>query len=144
LSTRSVISVVDDDASVRAALNNLLWAGGYVAHTFGSAEEFLGSPQLNGTSCVIADVQMSAMNGLELLAYMRAQGCGVPFILITAFPDESVRARVLKAGALGLLTKPFEPLKLFACLDAALPSGNQDKARQEDAALVSAGTYGAP
>jgi FixJ family two-component response regulator len=121
LSTRSVISVVDDDASVRVALNNLLLAGGYVVHTFGSAEEFLGSPQLDDTSCVIADVQMSAMNGLELLAYMRVQGYAVPFILITAFPDESVRACVLKAGALGLLTKPFEPLNLFACLDAALP-----------------------
>jgi CheY-like chemotaxis protein len=93
LSKLSVISVVDDDASVRAAMNNLLRSRGCVVHTFGSAEEFLGSPQLNDTSCVIADVQMSAMNGIELLVNMRMRGYAAPYIVVTAFPDESVRTR---------------------------------------------------
>ena len=120
MSKLSVISVVDDDASVCVAMNNLLRSRGYVVHTFGSAEEFLGSAQLNDTSCVISDVQMAAMNGLELLANMRMRGYATPFIVITAFPDESVRARTLKANATYFLTKPFAAPILIACLDAAL------------------------
>jgi FixJ family two-component response regulator len=120
LSKLSVISVVDDDASVRAAMNNLLRSRGYVVHTFGSAEEFLGSPQLNDTSCVIADVQMSAMNGIELLVNMRMRGYAAPYIVVTAFPDESVRTRALQAGANCFLTKPCSAPNLIACVDAAL------------------------
>jgi FixJ family two-component response regulator len=121
LSTLSVISVIDDDASVRAATNNLLRSHGYTAvHTFASAEEFLRSVHLNETSCVIADVQMSVMSGLELLTMMCAQGYRVPFIFITAFPDESVRARALDAGAIGFLAKPFAGPTLINCLHAAL------------------------
>jgi FixJ family two-component response regulator len=120
LSTLSVISVIDDDASVRAATNNLLRSHGYTVHTFASAEEFLRSAHLNDTSCVIADVQMSVMNGLELLTMMRAQGYRVPFIFITAFPDESIRARALKAGAIGFLAKPFAGPTLMNYLDTAL------------------------
>jgi FixJ family two-component response regulator len=120
LSKLSVISVVDDDVSVRAAMNNLLRSRGYVVHTFGSAEEFLGSAQLNDTSCVISDVQMAAMNGLELLANMRMRGYAAPFIFITAFPDESVRAGAMKAGATGFFAKPVAMPHLIACLDTAL------------------------
>ena len=120
MSKLSVVSVVDDDASVRAAMKNLLCSRGYIVHTFGAAEEFLGSAQLNDTSCVISDVQMTPMNGLELLANMRMRGYAAPFIVITAFPDESVRARALKAGATCFLTKPFATPTLIACLDAAL------------------------
>jgi FixJ family two-component response regulator len=120
LSTLSVISIIDDDASVRAATNNLLRSHGYTVHTFASAEEFLGSAQLNDTSCVIADVQMPTMSGVELLLLMRTQGSRVPFIFITAFPDESVRARVLKAGAIAFLAKPFAGPTLISCLDTAL------------------------
>jgi len=120
LPTPSIISIVDDDASVRAATNNLLRSRGYVVHTFASAEEFLQSPHLNDTSCVIADVQMSAMNGLELLADLRTRGFAAPFIFITAFPDEAIRARALKAGAVGFLAKPFAAPSLIQCLDAAL------------------------
>jgi FixJ family two-component response regulator len=123
LSTPSIISVVEDDASVRASMDNLLRSLGYVVHSFGSAEEFLGSACLNDTSCVISDVQMSPMNGLELLAYMRRRGYAMPFIFITAFPDESVRAHALKAGARGFFTKPFALPDLIACLNAALVSG---------------------
>jgi FixJ family two-component response regulator len=120
LSTLSVISVIDDDASVRAATNNLLSSHGYVVHTFASAEEFLRSTHLNDMSCVIADVQMPVMSGVELLTTMRAQGYRVPFIFITAFPDDSIRARALKAGAICFLAKPFAGPTLIDCLDAAL------------------------
>jgi FixJ family two-component response regulator len=120
LSTPSVISVIDDDASVRAATNNLLSSHGYTVHTFASSEEFLRSVHLIDTSCVIADVQMSLMSGLDLLTTMRAQGYRQPFIFITAFPDERIRARALKAGAIGFLAKPFAAPALIACLDTAL------------------------
>jgi FixJ family two-component response regulator len=116
----STLSVIDDDASVRAATNNLLRSHGYTVHTFASAEEFLQSAHLNDTSCVIADVQMSVMSGVELLMTMRAQGYRVPFIFITAFPDESIRDRALKAGATGFLAKPFAGPTLIDCLNTAL------------------------
>jgi FixJ family two-component response regulator len=120
LSTLSVISVIDDDASVRAAARNLLRSHGYTVHTFASAEEFLRSAQLNDTSCVIADVQMPVMSGLDLLTLMRTQGHRAPFIFITAFPDESVRARALNAGAIGFMAKPFAGPTLIKYLAAAL------------------------
>jgi len=120
LSTLSVISVIDDDASVRAATKNLLTSHGYTVHTFASAEEFLQSTHLNDMSCVIADVQMPVMSGVELLTTMRAQGHRVPFIFITAFPDESVRARALDAGAICFLAKPFAGPTLIKYLATAL------------------------
>ena len=120
LSTPSVISVIDDDASVRTATNNLLRSRGYIVHTFASADEFLRSPHLGETSCVIADVQMSGMGGLELLTDLRRRGYNAPFIFITAFPDDSVRARALKAGAICFLGKPFAGPTLIKCLDTAL------------------------
>jgi FixJ family two-component response regulator len=120
LSTLSVISVIDDDASVRAATNNLLSSHGYPVDTFASAEEFLQSAQLNELSCVIADVQMPAMSGLDLLTHMRARSYDVPFIFITAFPDDSVRTRALKAGAVCFLAKPFAGPALINCVQTAL------------------------
>jgi FixJ family two-component response regulator len=120
LSTLSTISVIDDDASVRAATNNLLSSHGYLVDAFASAEEFLQSVRLNDSSCIIADVQMSAMSGLDLLSYMRARGYNAPFIFITAFPDESVRARALKGGAICFLAKPFAGPALISCVEAAL------------------------
>jgi CheY-like chemotaxis protein len=119
----SVISVIDDDASVRVATNNLLRSRGYIVRNFASAEEFLGSPHLNETSCVIADVQMSAMSGLDLLTAMRAKGHGTPFIFITAFPDENLRARAVNAGAICFLAKPFVVSNLIKCLETALEAG---------------------
>jgi FixJ family two-component response regulator len=120
LSTLSVISVIDDDASVRAATNNLLSSHGYRVHTFASAEVFLQSAHQNDSSCVITDVQMSAMSGLDLLTHLRAQGYAAPFIFITAFPEESLRARALKAGAICFLAKPFAGPQLIRCVDAAV------------------------
>src|SRR5208282_1122380 len=103
----SMISVIDDDASVRVATNNLLSSHGYLVHTFASAGDFLQSAHRHESSCVIADVQMPAMSGLDLLMHMRALGSTAPFIFITAFPDDSVRARAMKAGAICFLAKPF-------------------------------------
>jgi FixJ family two-component response regulator len=120
LSTLSVISVIDDDASVRAATNNLLSSHGYLVHAFASAEEFLQSARLDDSSCVIADVQMPAMSGLDLLTHMRARGYTAPFIFITAFPEESVRARALKAGAICFLAKPFAAPALINCVETAV------------------------
>ena len=120
MSTLSVISVIDDDASVRAATNNLLSSHGYLVHTFASAEDFLQSAQLDDSLCVVADVQMPVMSGLDLLTHMRTRGNDAPFIFITAFPDESVRARALKAGAICLLAKPFAGLVLIDCIESAL------------------------
>jgi FixJ family two-component response regulator len=118
--TPSIISVIDDDASVRAAIENFLRSLGHVVHIFASAEEFLRSAHFNDTSCVIADVQMPGMSGAELQAVMLAQGRPVPFIFVSGFPDETVRGRVLKAGAIGFLTKPFDTLTLTRCLGTAL------------------------
>jgi FixJ family two-component response regulator len=120
LSKFSVISVIDDDESVRAATNNLLASHGYVVHTFASAEEFLRSTQQHDTSCVVADVQMPVMSGLDLLVLMRSRDYRAPFIFITAFPEESIRARALKAGAVCFLSKPFAGSTLVNCIETAL------------------------
>ena len=115
-----VISIIDDDASVRVATHNLIRSLGYTVHTFASADEFLRSPDLNDTSCVIADVQMPAMSGIELQSLLTARGQLLPFIFITAFPEETIRARAVKAGAIGFLSKPFDGPTLIKCLRAAL------------------------
>ena len=120
VSSNPVISVVDDDASVRVATDNLLCALGYIVHTFASAEEFLRSAHFNDTSCVIADVQMPTMSGVELQALLLDRGQRVPFIFITAFFDDAVRARALQAGAICFLTKPLDRLTLIKCLETAL------------------------
>jgi FixJ family two-component response regulator len=115
-----VISIIDDDASVRAATDNLLRSLGYTVYTFDSAEEFLRSSHFNHTSCVIADVQMPGMSGVDLQARLLTQGHRVPFIFITAFPEKTIRARALEAGAICFLPKPFDRLTLIRCLDTAL------------------------
>jgi FixJ family two-component response regulator len=118
----AVISIIDDDASVRVATHRLVRSLGYVAHTFASADEFLRSSKLNDTSCVIADVQMPGMTGLELQNLLHTQGHRLPIIFITAFPAESVRAQALEAGAACFLSKPFDARTLIKHLDAAVKS----------------------
>jgi FixJ family two-component response regulator len=115
-----VISVVDDHASVRVGTENLLNSLGYTVHTFASAEEFLRSAHFSDTSCVITDVQLPAMSGVQLQALLLAQGHHVPIIFITAFSDDAVRARALQAGAICFLTKPLDRLTLIKCLETAL------------------------
>jgi FixJ family two-component response regulator len=115
-----VISVIDDDASVRAAADNFLNSLGYAVHTFASAEDFLQSARLGDSSCVVADVQMPGMSGLDLLKIIRSRGNDTPFIFITAFPNDSVRMRAAKAGADVLLEKPFSPSILVDYIKTAL------------------------
>ena len=115
-----MISLIDDNASVRVATNNLLSSHGYSVDTFASAEDFLQSAHRDDSLCVVADVQMPAMSGLDLLTHMRAHGYAAPFIFITAFPEESIRARALKAGAICFLAKPFAGPTLISCLKTAL------------------------
>ena len=115
-----VISIVDDDASVRTATQNLVRSLGYTVHIFASAEAFLQSAQLKDTSCVIADVQMPAMSGVELQSHLRAMGHRLPFIFISAFPEENVRKRALEGGAICFLNKPFDGCLLIEHLHTAL------------------------
>jgi FixJ family two-component response regulator len=120
LSAIPVISIIDDDASVRTARQNLVRSLGYKVHMFASAEAFLSSEQLNATSCVIADVQMPGMNGVELQCHLRAKGSRVPLIFISAFPEEAIRQRALRDGAICFLAKPFDGCVLIDHLNTAL------------------------
>ena len=97
---------------------------GYAAATFASAEEFLGSEHRHDTSCIIADVHMPGLSGVDMQRHLFAEGHRLPIIFITAFPDESLRARALAAGAFGFLSKPFNEEHLIGCLDQALKSRN--------------------
>ena len=115
-----MISIVDDDPSVREATKELLRSLGYCASTFASADEFLGSEQLKQTACVISDIQMPGLSGAELQRRLLADGHKMPIIFITAFPDERTRKRVLAAGAVCYLSKPYTEESLIACLSAAL------------------------
>lgn len=114
------ISIVDDDASVRAATARLLRSMGFSAQTFASAKEFLSSAQLRETACLIADVEMPGMSGVELQDHLIATGHFIPTIFITAFPDERVRDRALNAGAIDFLSKPFDESRLLECVEQAL------------------------
>jgi FixJ family two-component response regulator len=115
-----VVSIVDDDESVRAATQCLVRSLGYAARTFASAEEFLASPYVGETACVIADVQMRKLSGLDLQNRLRAEGNGTPIIFITAFPEEKIKTRALKEGAVCFLSKPFDGQVMIDCLTTAL------------------------
>ena len=114
------ISIVDDDASVRAATARLLRSMGFSAHIFASAKEFLSSAQLRETACLIADVEMPGMSGIELQDHLIATGHTIPIIFITAFPDERARDRAMNAGAIDFLSKPFDESRLLECVEQAL------------------------
>jgi FixJ family two-component response regulator len=120
LSKLPLVAIIDDDESVRATTDSLVRSLGYIVFTFASAEEFLRSNRLNDLSCVIADVQMPGMSGVELQAHLLAQGNRLPFIFFTAFPDERIRAQALRAGAICYLTKPFDGDRLVQSLQDAL------------------------
>ena len=114
------IAIVDDDDAVREAMKLLVRSLGYHASTFGSADEFLNSGQVDDTSCLITDVQMPGLSGVELQDRLIARGHRIPIIFITGYPDENVRTRVMKAGALAFLTKPINPHQLLDHLEKAL------------------------
>jgi len=115
-----LISIVDDDGLVRESTRGLIRSMGYAAEAFASAEDYLRSARVADTACLISDIQMPGMNGADLQDRLLAEGRRTPIIFVTAYPDETIRARVLKAGALGFLTKPFSDASLIECLDKAL------------------------
>ena len=114
-----MITIVDDDEAVRESTKALVRSLGYVARAFSSAEEFLDS-NLDDTSCLILDIQMKGLSGLELQERLVAQGRRTPIIFVTAFPDERTRDQAINAGAIGFLSKPFSNEKLEKFLDLAL------------------------
>jgi FixJ family two-component response regulator len=116
----SIISIVDDDASVREGLADLINSMGYQAKTFRRAEHFMKSHWLRNTSCLIADVQMPGMTGLELYSALSDLGVKIPTILITAFPNNDDRGRARDAGVSCYLTKPFEKGELMKCIRSTL------------------------
>ena len=118
----TVISVVDDDQSMRDAMSRLVRSLGYAVATFASAEDFLESARVEDTSCLITDVQMPGLSGVELQSRLIAEGRHMPIIGITAHPEESIRTQMLEAGAIGFLNKPFNDECLINCLATALRS----------------------
>jgi len=120
-----LISVVDDDASIRVALDDLLQSLGYDVQTFGSARQFLQSDRRSDSACVISDVTMPEMNGVELFEELQRQGNRTPFIFITAFPKESLTRQAQRAGASYLLIKPFNKDELLGCIESAIRSAGR-------------------
>ena len=117
-----VISIVDDDKSFRGAIARLIRSLGHFVAAFESAEDFLQSDRLNETECLICDVRMPRMSGIELQSNLIAKGYRLPIIFVTANPTESARKETLAAGAIGFLNKPFSEDTLIALLDEALRS----------------------
>ncbi len=118
----TLVAIVDDDDSVRSALQGLLKAVGVPARAFASGEEFLKSGQQYQTSCLIADIRMPGMSGLELQAKLNAERCRIPTIFITAHGDAKMRMQALRAGAVEFLAKPFDDDILLDSVRAALES----------------------
>jgi FixJ family two-component response regulator len=118
-----MISIVDDDRAVREATRGLVRSLGYNALAFASAEEFLGSALLNKTSCLITDLQMPGLSGIDLQDRLIADGHRMPIIFITAYPEERVRVRAMKAGAVCFMSKPYSDENLIGCIERALKSG---------------------
>ena len=119
-----MISIVDDDEAVRNAISALVRSLGYVAATFASAEDFLEFDRVKDTSCLITDVQMPGLSGVELQSRLIADGRHMPIIGVTGYPEESIRTQMLRAGAIGFLSKPFNDECLIDCLATALKSSN--------------------
>jgi FixJ family two-component response regulator len=115
-----LIAIIDDDESVRLATKSLVMSLGLVGETFASAEEFLASDYLADARCLVADVQLSGMSGIELQRSLVSRGCRTPIIFITAFPNEALEKKALSAGAAGFLIKPFDGKALVECLETAL------------------------
>jgi FixJ family two-component response regulator len=117
-----VVAIVDDDEAVRVALEGLLKSSGLTARAFGSAEEFIESCQQFQAACLIADIRMPGMSGLELQAKLNAEGCRIPIVFITAHGDAKMRMQALRAGAVEFLAKPFDDEALLESVRAALES----------------------
>ena len=120
MQTPPVVSIVDDDSAVRLALGSLIRSLGWQACIYESAEEFLSSGQAAHTSCLISDVRMPGMSGIEMHECLRAQGHAPATIFISAYPTPSLQAKAVSNGALALLQKPYEPAAMTHWLSVAL------------------------
>jgi FixJ family two-component response regulator len=120
LSRVTHVVIIDDDESLRDSLKGLIAALGYSAESFSSAEDFLRSDVIRTASCIITDVQMPGMNGIELQQRLSALGLRTPIIFMTASPNEASHSLVLRNGAVGYLSKPLDQKNFLACLHKAL------------------------
>lgn len=120
------VAIIDDDASVRTALHSLLRSAGLATAAYESAEAFLAAAVPPDPDCIIADVQMPGLGGLDLLELLAARGEAVPAILVTAFPSEIVARRASAAGALRCFNKPFDANEMIRCVRAALSGGRRN------------------
>jgi len=121
------IAIVDDDDAVRASTQRLISSAGFRAEAFASAEDFLLSGQRQDTACLIVDVRMPRMSGLELQQLLKTLNCAIPLILITAHGDEEVRTQAMRAGAVGFLDKPFSDELLLGAVQAALQGAHRPR-----------------
>jgi FixJ family two-component response regulator len=117
-----MVAIVDDDDLMRTALQGLLKSAGLLAQSFASAEEFLRSGHQHNTACLITDIRMPGMSGLELQAHLNADHCRIPTIFITAHGDAKMRMQAMRAGAVEFLAKPFDDEALLESVRAALES----------------------
>jgi FixJ family two-component response regulator len=139
-----LISIVDDDALARDGIGTLVESFGYNVITFTSAEHFLQSDVIAETTCLITDLQMPGLSGLQLQEALKSQGCQTPVILITGYPNEQQRKRGLDNGAIGFLSKPFDEESLIKCLTAAIKSrSSQARQGSSENAIVSKDLNGA-
>jgi FixJ family two-component response regulator len=120
LSSKTLISVIDDDEDFRASMADLMQAMGFTVEAFSSAVDFLASPNVRNTSCLITDVHMPRMTGTELHSHLVGSGYDIPTILITAYPDDSARTRALGQGVVCYLSKPLDVEALLGCIRSAL------------------------
>ena len=118
--TEQLVAIVDDDELVRGALQGLMKEAGFEAQAFASAEDFLNSGPLRQIGCLIADIRMPGMSGLELQHTLNAKGCRIPTIFITAHGDAKMRLQAMRAGAVEFLAKPFDDDALLDTVRAAL------------------------
>jgi FixJ family two-component response regulator len=116
----AIVSVVDDDASLRRSVRNLLTSVGFQAEAFASAEEFLASPQRASTGCLVLALRMGGMSGLDLLKHLSATRSRIPVVILTAHGDDEARQRAMQAGAVAFLGKPFRGDALLAAVRTAL------------------------
>jgi FixJ family two-component response regulator len=123
MTKRTLISVVEDDQPFRESMRKLMTALGYTVEAFSSATDFLASPILPATGCLVTDVQMPGMSGVELHRHLVDSGHVIPTILVTAYPDDITRNRALKDGVVCYLSKPVDDEHLERCLRSALESG---------------------
>ena len=118
--TRSIVAIVDDDNAVGNAIEVLMRSVGLIAKAFSSGEEFLRSPELSHTGCLVVDFDMPKMSGLDLHYNLSQLGKEIPTVMITAYPSDDIRARALQAGFICYLPKPFDESDLLNCIQAAL------------------------